>query len=62
MHPEQFIVYFDNEEAVSPATHEYINQKEVDLCKPVTYLRWKVDEPQHVGSMPTHQGVENNKP
>ena len=27
MQPSQFIVYFDNEEAVSPATHEAINQE-----------------------------------
>ena len=41
---EQHIVYFDVEMAVSPATHEAINQKIVDLRKPVAYLRlWKVE-------------------
>ena len=60
MQPFQHIVYFDNEEAVSPATHEKINRERVNLCKPVIYLRWKVEKQQHACSVPTHQGVENN--
>ena len=40
----QHIVYFGGEMAVSPATHERINQEEVLLSKAVTYLRlWRVE-------------------
>ena len=55
MQPAQFIVYFGNDEAVSPAIHEIANKSHVDLRKPVTYLRsWRVEEPQHGWSVPTH--------
>ena len=45
---QQHIVYFDGEMAVPPATHKAINQENVYLSKPVTYLRfWWVEGRQH---------------
>ena len=41
---QQYIVYFGGEMAVSPATHEAINEEQVALGKLVTYLSlWWVE-------------------
>ena len=60
MQPVQFIVYFCNKEAVSPATHKKINRENVRLSKPVIYLSFRrVELAKNEQSMSIHQGVED---
>ena len=61
MQSSAYVVY-SNEEIVSSATHEAINEEDVSLSKQVSYFReWKVERTQNERSVSTHQRVESGK-